>query len=55
MGTGAVRGQVVAAAGEELQVHRDLVALLQGLRVTAHSCPVGDDVGVFRVGLSVPR
>lgn len=50
MGTGAVRGQVVAAAGEELQVHRDLVALLQGLRVTAHSCPVGDDVGVFRVG-----
>lgn len=53
-GAGSVGGEVVATGSEDLQVHRDLVPLLQRLQVPAHPCLIGDDVGVLRIGLAVP-
>lgn len=53
-GAGPVGGEVMTAGGLYLQVHRNLVPLLQGLQVPAHPCLVGDDVGVLCIGLAVP-
>lgn len=52
-GAGAIGCEVVAAGGEDLQIHRDLVPFLQGLQVLAHPCLVGYDVGILRIGLAV--
>jgi hypothetical protein len=48
-----VADQVRATGGEQAQVDADLVRTAHGLQISAHARLVGDDPGVFRVGLAI--
>lgn len=50
---GPVTGQVSAVGGEQTQFGRDVVTEPDGLQVAAHPGLVGDDPGVFGIGLPV--
>lgn len=52
-GGGAIAGQVGASAGEDVQIHSDVVSGADGLEVAPHAGLVGDDYRVLGVGLSV--
>lgn len=50
---GSVASQVGAVGGEKSQFGRDIVAEPDGLQITAHPGLVGDDSGVFGIGLAL--
>ncbi|GAA3128054.1 hypothetical protein GCM10020255_014430 [Rhodococcus baikonurensis] len=46
---GAIAGQVGASAGEDVQIHSDVVSGADGLEVAPHAGLVGDDYRVLGV------
>ena len=52
--SGAIGHQIGAPGGQDAQLHRDVITGTQRLQVAAHAGLIGDDRGVFGVGLAVP-
>ena len=50
---GAIGHQIGASAGQDPQLHRDVILRAQRLQVTAHPSLIGDHRGVFSVGLAL--